>query len=429
MTKTITGIVVVGAIAFSAIGGWYLAKTSSTESEEKVYNEWAKNVKPIAVKFVVKPPAETPPDQPLYLSGSAPTLGAWEAAAVPMTKQSDGNYAATVELMSGIEHAFKVTRSTWSTVERGANGEEVPNHTFAANKPEEVVTVSVASWVDKGKSVPGRITLTGTIRHHRKFHTDLPDPENPLLDRDIYVYLPPGYEDEGNETRYPVLYMQDGQNLFNEATSFQGIEWKLDESAEKLIKDGKIEPVIIVGVFNTEQRTAEFTAPSMADGVDFKPATKPLGDVYAKVFVEQIKPFIDQQYRTQPDPAHTALGGSSMGAIVNLQITKLYPATFGRLALLTPHLRNVSKEINSAIGDDLSFLNGKKIWIDMSDKGGDNYPGKDPMADAKAFVAKMESAGLKPDADFKYTEFAGTDHNESAWQGRVDQVLLYLYGK
>lgn len=426
MKKTVGGILVVGALAFSAIGGWYLAKTSAAESEEKAYTDWANKAKLVPVKFVIKAPAETPADQPLFLSGSAPALGQWEAAGVPLAKQPDGTYAASVEVTNGVEYGYKVTRSTWGTVECAPSNEDIPNRTFVAQDDKGVVEATVAAWRDKGKSVPGRITLTGMIRQHRKVHNDLLP-----LDRDIYVYLPPGYDDEGNDKRYPVLYMQDGQNLFNEATSFNGIEWKVDETAEKLIKDNKIEPVIIVGVFNTEYRTAEFTTPALAgpDKSVFKPGDKPLGDVYAKMFVEQIKPMIDEQYRTQPDAAHTAIAGSSMGALIDLEILKAYPQAFTKVALLTPHLRNKAKDIYSAIGDDLSFLKGKKIWIDMGDKGGDNYPGADPMADAKAFVAKLESAGLKRDADFKYVELPGTEHNEPAWQGRVDQVLMYLYGK
>src|SRR5206468_8014045 len=123
------------------------------------------------------------------------------------------------------------------------------------------VQASVATWVDKGKTVPGRVTLTGTFQQHKKFHSSILNNE-----RTIIVYLPPGYEEEANQnTRYPVLYMQDGQNLFDESTSFAGVEWRVDETAQKLMESAKIQPAIIVGIYNAgEQRTAEFTPPPLA---------------------------------------------------------------------------------------------------------------------------------------------------------------------
>src|SRR5262249_13526756 len=157
-----------------------------------------------------------------------------------LKRQDDGKYHGSAQVMSGIEHAFKVTRGTWSTVERAADGSDIANHTFTAANPEKL-EVAVASWVDHGKSIPGRITMTGDIRQHKKFHSEFLK-----NDRTIIVFLPPGYEDDESK-RFPVLYMHDGQNLFDEATSFQGIEWKVDETAQRLITAGKIQPIIIVG--------------------------------------------------------------------------------------------------------------------------------------------------------------------------------------
>ena len=110
----------------------------------------------IPVEFEVTPPPQTPPDQPLYLSGSEPALGNWEAAGVPLHKGDDGKYRGTVEVTSGIEYAFKVTRGTWGTVEKGPNGDEIPNRPLVCDKPQKV-EVQVASWVDEGKSVPTRV--------------------------------------------------------------------------------------------------------------------------------------------------------------------------------------------------------------------------------------------------------------------------------
>lgn len=413
-------IVALFALTFGGLGGWYLAHTRSSESAAEQYESWAKAQKLVPVLFVVTAPPETPKDQTLYLSGSAPELMAWDAAGVPMDHQPDGTWTKEVMLMSGIEHEFKVTRGTWGTVERGPNNQDMPNRTCKPEGTSPKVTVTVASWNDEGKSIPGRITTTGNMRVHRKMHC-----EALKNDRDLAVYLPPGYDDPANaEKRYPVLYMNDGQNLFNEVTSYQGVEWKLDEAAEKLITDGKIDPLIIVGIFNSEQRTREFTPKSLG-----KSGSDGAGEVYGQFVVETVKPFIDSMYRTNPDRAHTGIGGSSMGALIALSIVKQYPDKFGKIALLTPHLWCNGKPIYAMAGEDLGFMKGAKVWLDMGSAGGDNYPGKDPLADAQQFAKKLESSELARDKDLKYSEYPGGEHKESAWQTRCDQVLMWLYGK
>src|SRR5205085_1778684 len=145
------------------------------------------------------------------------------------------------------------------------------------------------------------------------------------------VYVPPDYEKQTDQ-RYPVLYMNDGQNLFDGATSFAGIEWRVDETAEHLIAAKQIEPVIIVGIYNgLTERSVEFAPPSMASD-----AAKGRGDLYAKFVVEEVKPFIDKTYRTNPDRAHTALAGGSHGGLMALHVAKQSPQTFGQLGLFSP---------------------------------------------------------------------------------------------
>src|SRR5262249_33385857 len=160
---------------------------------------------------------------PLWISGNASDLGGWDGAGVQLKKMEDGKHHGEIEVTSDVEYAYKVTRGSWSTVERGPKGEETANRTFKA-EGESKVQGAVATWVDGGKSVPGLHTVSGIVREHRKFHSDALKNE-----RTILVYLPPGYDnDQAKESRYPVLYMQDGQNLFDAATSFAGIEWKVD---------------------------------------------------------------------------------------------------------------------------------------------------------------------------------------------------------
>jgi enterochelin esterase-like enzyme len=161
-------------------------------------------------------------------------------------------------------------------------------------------------------------TLTGDIRYHKNFHSKVLN-----NDRDIIVYLPPGYETNKNK-RFSVFYMHDGQNLFDGATSFiPGQEWKVDETAQSLINAHKIEPLIVVGIYNTgKDRVNEYTP---AQDPKYKAGGN--ADLYARMLVEELKPFIDRTYRTKPDAAHTGLGGSSLGGLVSLYLGLTVPGT------------------------------------------------------------------------------------------------------
>src|SRR3954468_11871122 len=126
--------------------------------------------------------------------------------------------------------------------------------------------------------------------------------------RPLAVYLPPGYGDDPDR-RYPVFYLQDGQNLFDPATAFGGVPWRADETAERLIRDRTIEPVILVGVGNTADRLDEYGPKAgrrEPPGREFP---------YARFLVEEVKPVIDRMYATRPERKYTAVGGSSMGGL------------------------------------------------------------------------------------------------------------------
>src|SRR5262249_12382400 len=149
----------------------------------------------------------------------------------PLLHHDDGKWRGQVTVLSGIDYGYKVTRGTWGTVETDARGAALADRPLNVGAAQ-AVDVSVAEWVDHGQSVPGRVTMNGDLRLTKNFPSKILGNTRTLI-----VYLPPGYEQNADE-RYPVLYMQDGQNLFDEATSFAGIEWKMDEAAQALIGQG-----------------------------------------------------------------------------------------------------------------------------------------------------------------------------------------------
>src|SRR6266705_311116 len=160
-------------------------------------------------------------------------------------------------------------------------------------------------------------TLTGNIKRHRAFHSRVLGNR-----RDVLVYLPPDYR-RFSSRRYPVLYLHDGQNVFDAATSFAGVEWGVDETAQRLIQRKLIEPLIIVAVANIgEQRVHEYApTPGVIEPKENpRKRSRGLAHIYGQFLIEELKPFIDYKYRTNPDAEFTGLGGSSLGGLATLAI-------------------------------------------------------------------------------------------------------------
>lgn len=250
--------------------------------------------------------------------------------------------------------------------------------------------------------------IQGTIRKHEKFSS------KHVQSRDLLVYLPPGYD--ANTSRYPVLYLHDGQNLFDPATAF-GEEWKVDSTAESLIQKGAIEPIIIVGIANSgEKRIDEYTPT--------KDESKQKGgeaDKYGQMLVSEIKPFIDRTYRTLGEAENTGLGGSSLGGLVSMHLGLRHSNVFGKLAVLSPSVWWDSREIIHEV-EALQSKLPLRIWLDAGTK-----EGPDVLKDARSLRDMLLAKGWKLDDDLKYFEARGAEHNEHAWGSRVDRVLKYLF--
>jgi hypothetical protein len=152
-------------VALLAIAGWYVVHTQSTQAElNRAVADYDLRRQPASVEFTVTAPPNTPKDQDLYISGSVPVLGNWDAAGVRLTRGDDGKYHAAVhDLLNAMEYTFKVTRGTWSTVETDASGKTIDNRSFISGKDAKI-DVAVAGWVDNGKAVPGRATISGDVR-------------------------------------------------------------------------------------------------------------------------------------------------------------------------------------------------------------------------------------------------------------------------
>lgn len=261
-------------------------------------------------------------------------------------------------------------------------------------------------------------TLTGNIHAHTHFASKIL-----RNDRDVLVYLPRGYRRNRRE-RYPVLYLHDGQNVFDAATAFGHVEWSVDETAQRLIRSGLMEPTIIVAIANTGANRIHEYAPTRGvidEQGKRKKRSRGLGQKFGRFIVEELKPFIDKLYRTRPEAEFTGLGGSSLGGLSTLALGLWFPHVFTRLAVMSPSIwwdDCVIYDIVDAIEDGAKPA--LKIWLDT----GTHEPGWER---AGVLRDKLVAKGWRLYDDLHYEEFAGADHSESAWAARIEQVLRFLY--
>lgn len=234
----------------------------------------------------------------------------------------------------------------------------------------------------------------------------LPEVYSPQLDntRHVVVYLPPSYVI--NQNRYPVIYAQDGQNLFDGATGFAGQEWHADDTLENLAVLGK--EAIMAGVWNTERRANEYTP--------FAGRWVGEGEKYIDFLVDTLKPQIDRLFRTKTEREHTGIMGSSLGGLISAWAFFARPRTFGFVGAFSPAFWPGGGEAYRMIGA-AAFSPGK-IYVD---NGTREYSAR-PIADI------LRQKGYVANKTFRYVEEQGGQHNEAAWARRLPGALEFLLG-
>ena len=259
-------------------------------------------------------------------------------------------------------------------------------------------------------------TLTGNIQRHRGFRSKIFANR-----RDVLVYLPRGYR-RFSRQRYPVLYLQDGQNVFDAATSFAGVEWGVDETAQLLIRKKLIEPLIIVAIANTGDERVHEYAPTRGvidTSAKRKKRSRGLARQYGSFLIEELKPYIDKKYRTKREAEFTGLGGSSLGGLLTLALGLWFPEVFTRLMVISPSVWWDDQVIVKMV-EKLDHKLPLRIWLDT----GTNEPG---WQRARDLCAALVVKGWHLFDDLYYAEIDGGDHSEAAWSTRVDPALRFLF--
>jgi len=257
-------------------------------------------------------------------------------------------------------------------------------------------------------------TLTGDIRVHHNFYS--PQLKN---SRSIMIYLPPSYR-QASSHRYPVLYMHDGQNLFDAKVSVAGIEWQIDETTQELIEKKKLREVIIVGIFNTEDRDKEY-----APWVDAK-CGGGLGVQYMNFVVETLKPFVDNTYRTLHDCS--GIAGSSLGGLISLFGFAKYPHVFSFAGILSPALFWDNHRVFETI-QHANFTNNHKLWLHIGTCEEYEIEGYENLdEECQTLLKLLESKGFKPEINLHFDRFEGGHHSEADWGNRVKLMMKFLLG-
>jgi predicted alpha/beta superfamily hydrolase len=272
------------------------------------------------------------------------------------------------------------------------------------NKEALVTEINPENIIEKSEEIEG------TIVRHTFYSNSLKN------ERLIDIYLPPGYETE-TATSYPVIYMHDGNNLFDPEMAFGDVVWEVDSTIEKLLKINQIEKVIVVGIHNTMGREYEYTWVEMEEEGNIVGGG---GPKYAEFIINELKPFIDSTFRTLTDRENTAVMGSSLGGLISFYLGLYYPDVFSKIGAMSPSLWWADKII---LEHARKIRNDLKVWIDMGTE--ENMD----QADLRKIKEILVEKGYVEGETLAYLEDKGADHNEQDWAKRFYLPLLFFFSR
>ncbi len=358
----------------------------------------------VTLHFRVTTEIPLPLGEQVFITGNQPALGDWRPDAFPLNREADRLWTGQAEVERGARVEFKVTRGGWDSEEIAADGSVPGNRVYQADQ-DGAVEAAVVAWKDAAPLPAPRIT--GDYRIHRAFHS-----QYLRYDRTVIVWLPPSYKNDPQK-RYPVLYMQDGQQVFDPQTSTWHQDWQVDEWCTELIGEYQMDEIIVVAVYSTEDRYLEYNPSAM-------------GKEYVRFLLEELKPFIDAEYRTLPDRAHTAIAGASMGAAIAFYAAWSRADSFFGAACLSPAFR---------YRDDASCLDMVRQTPRAPDIRLHFYCGEGDELEKRLITGMWEMVELLKGLGFEEGKNMAVvvdpkaRHNEAAWCEHTKEWLLFLFGR
>lgn len=353
------------------------------------------------VTFIVNDfPEITSKDQSIYISGDFENWSGGDNI-FKLTK-NDESYSITLPKIQEVIN-YKFTQGSWDSVETDSINNNIKNRTHTFNYILDTINIKIENWANLNKK---KSTASKNVKVINN------DFEIPQLERKrrISVYLPPNYS--VSTEKYPVLYMHDGQNLFDEATATTN-EWKIDEILDKLYKEKKFK-LIVVGIdSDKESRISEYSPWENEEQL------KPEGDAYLDFIVNTLKPEIDEKYRTKSDFKNTAMMGSAMGGLITHYAGLKYPKTFGKLGVFSPSFWFSESSFDFAAAKSknnkskMYFLAGYNEELTI-------------FSDVISMVKLMKSSKFKNE-NIKNKLVQGGKHGELFWGSEFEEAVLWLF--
>lgn len=348
-------------------------------------------------------PANTPSGSTIYVAG---TFNNWNPALTPMVSDGNGNYIYTVPEGTGVLE-YKFTRGAWSSVEANATGNDIPNRSANFTGSAQTLNLTVQSWKDLGGA--GNPSTAASNVHILSNNFAIPQLNRT---RKIWIYLPPDYET--STKTYPVLYMEDGQNLFDNVTSFSG-EWQVDETLNTLFAQGDY-GAIVIGIDNGgASRINEYTPwnnPQYGGGE---------GDQYMQFVAETLKPYVDANYRTKPAKEFNALIGSSLGALISNYGGVKYSQTFSKIGSFSLAYWIVNTQFNNYITNSTADLSGMRIYF-VAGSGESSTI----VNEIQTVKNNLQTKGLTTANTLVKIDSYG-QHNENYWKGEFSAAYKWLF--
>jgi predicted alpha/beta superfamily hydrolase len=357
-------------------------------------------------------PANTPAGATIYLTGSCNGWTTDDPAYAFSFDPAAGDYYLTLPPSRGTL-TYKFCRGSWVTIETDADNRAIPNRCYIFGQQEQVVKQQILNWEDQGGSIPPRQHSASP-----NVHILAPAFAMPQLRRTrrVWVYLPPGYE--GSTRRYPVLYLQDGQNIFDQYTSFAG-EWGVDETLDALAANGQdLGGCLVVAVDNGGRHRLDEYSPWR----NKRTQRGGEGAQYVDFLVDTLKPYIDYHYRTLPARESTGVAGSSMGGLLATYAALRYPAVFGRVGVLSPAYWFAMQELLSYVVQHKPQPDTRWYFVCGTQESPTMAPLMATMRDA------LQKAGV-PTSNVNFRELGDGVHAEWFWRREFGEAYRWLFAE
>ena len=355
------------------------------------------------VTFSITTTEPLPVGEQVFVTGGNPALGSWSPDGLPLTRVDDDLWSAVIDLPADQVIEFKITRGAWATESLTKDGTIAPNFELAPSDDDEA-KITVLHWKDR--QPPPAPKIVGLYKIHDAFHSEFL-----RFDRKVIVWLPPSYEKKPKR-RYPVLYMHDGQQVFDPQTSTHGQDWEVDEWCQKLIKENQLKEIIVVATYCTEDRFPEYD-----------PAQ--IGEDYVQFMVEELKPFIDKEYRTLKGRNNTAVAGASMGGTISFYLAWTRPDVYFGAACLSPAFKFKDNQKDLDLVRDADKAPDIKVFLSCGQ--GDELE-EELIVGMREMAELLRSKKFRDHKNLLVTEDPKAQHNEAAWRDITDQWLTFLFG-